>query len=104
MKKLLVGMILLLAVQAWAEEKVKVTVKSTEKNNGVVFVTIKDGGKTVDLNCNEGFPQCNTPKTGEYWMVKLPKNRGVYECQTVDLFPSDAEPGDDNKVGEYCLP
>ena len=82
MKKLIVGLVLLMAVQVWAQEKTKITVKSTEKNNGVVFVTIKDGAKSVDLNCNEGFPNCTAPKAGEYWMVTLPKNRGVHECKT----------------------
>jgi len=104
MKKLFVGFILLMAVQAWAQEKSKITVKTFEKNNGVIIVTIIDGKKSVDLNCNEGFPQCTAPKAGEYWMVRLPKNHGVYECQNVDLFPATVDPADDNKVGEYCLP
>jgi hypothetical protein len=105
MKKLLVCLMLLMAVQVWAQEKSKVTVKSTEKNGGVIFVTIKDGSKTVDLNCNEGFPNCTAPKPGDYWMVRLPKNHGVYECQNVELFPGDSEDTDNSeKVGSYCLP
>lgn len=105
MKKLLVCLILLISVQVLAEEKTKVTVKSSEKNNGVIIVTINDGKKLAELNCNDGFPGCFAPKPGEYWLVKLPKNRGVYECQNVDLFPgsvADTETAD--KVGEYCLP
>ena len=104
MKKLLVCLILLMAVQVWAQDKAKVTVKSTEKNNGVIIVTINDGKKSVDLNCNDGFPSCAAPKAGEYWMVKLPKNRGVYDCQNVDLFPASADPDSADKIGEYCLP
>ena len=105
MKKLLVCLVLLMAVQVWAQEKSKITVKSTEKNNGVVFVTIKDGAKTIDLNCNEGFPNCSSPKAGDYWMVRLPKNRGVYECQNVELYPGDVEDTEGaQKVGSYCLP
>ena len=105
MKKLLVCLMLLMALQVWAQEKSKITVKSTEKNAGVIFVTIKEGGKTVDLNCNEGFPSCAAPKPGEYWMVKLPKNRGVYECQNVELYPSDTEDiANAEKIGDYCMP
>ncbi len=104
MKKLLVCLILLMAVQVWAQDKTKVTVKSTEKNNGVVIVTINDGKKNIDINCNDGFPSCAAPKAGDYWMVKLPKNRGVYDCQCVDLFPMTADPDSDQKLGEYCMP
>lgn len=105
MKKLLVCLILLVAMQAFAQEKTKVTVKSAEKSSGVIIVTINEGKKAVDINCNEGFPQCAAPKAGEYWMVRLPKNHGVYECQNVDLFPATAEPdADTEKIGEYCLP
>ncbi|ABF39963.1 hypothetical protein Acid345_0960 [Candidatus Koribacter versatilis Ellin345] len=106
MKKLLVCLILLMAVQVWAQDKTKVTVKSTEKNNGVVIVTINisDAKKSVDLNCNDGTPSCAAPKAGEYWMVKLPKNHGVYDCQCVDLFPVTADPDSDPKLGEYCMP
>ena len=92
-----------MAVQAFADEKVKVTVKSTEKNSGVVIVNINDGKKTLELNCNDGFPQCTAPKPGEYWMVMLPKNHGVYECQNVDLYPGNTDPDSGNNTGEYCL-
>ncbi len=105
MKKLLVYMVLLVSVQVLAEEKTKVTVKSIEKNNGVVIVTINDGKKSTELNCNDGFPGCASPKLGEYWLVKLPKNHGVYDCQNVDLFPGTVDDTDSAaKVGEYCLP
>lgn len=103
MKKLLVCLIVMISIHALADEKVKVTVKSTEKNSGVVIVSINDGKKNAELNCNDGFPGCAIPKTGEYWMVMLPKNHGVYECQNVDLYPSTANPDSDEKTGEFCL-
>jgi hypothetical protein len=103
MKKLLVCLILIISIQALADEKTKVTVKSTEKNSGVVIVSVSDGKRTVELNCNDGFPGCIVPKSGEYLMVKLPKNHGVYDCQNVDLFPPDADPDTAEKVGEFCL-
>ena len=103
MKNLLVCLIVMISIQAFADEKVKVTVKSTEKNSGVVIVSVNDGKKTLELNCNDGFPGCTSPKSGEYWMVRLPKNHGVYECQNVDLFPGTADPETDEKTGEFCL-
>jgi hypothetical protein len=103
MKKLLVCLILMISIQAFADDKSKVTVKSTEKNSGVVIVSINDGKRTVELNCNDGFPGCTAPKNGEYLMVKLPKNHGVYDCQNVDLFQPDADPETTEKIGEYCL-
>jgi len=30
-------------------------------------------------------------KTGKYVMAQLPKNRGLYDCQNVDLFPADSK-------------
>ena len=104
MKKLLVCLVLLMSVQLFAEEKSKITVKGSEKNSGVIIVTINDGKKSVELNCNDGFPHCAAPKPGEYWMVRLPKNHGVYECQNVDLFQATDDPDTAEKVGEYCLP
>lgn len=107
MKKLLVCLILFMSVQVFAQEKSdksKVTVKSSETVSGVILVTINDGKKSLDLNCNEGFPQCAAPKAGDYWMVKLAKNHGVYECQNVDLFQATEDPETAEKVGEYCLP
>lgn len=103
MKKLWILLVLLIALQAVAQEKTKITVKSSEKSSGVTIVTINDGKKVSELNCNDGFPQCTAPKAGEYWMVKLPKNHGVYECQNVDLFPATADQDMTDKIGEYCL-
>lgn len=103
MKKLLVCLVLLNGLQLLAQDKTKITVKSAEKNSGVIIVTINDGKKNFELNCNDGFPQCAMPKPGDYLMVKLPANHGVYDCQDVDLFPSGADPDTAEKTGEYCL-
>lgn len=103
MKKLIACLILLVSVQVLADEKLKVTVKSTEKSGNVILVSVNDGKKLAELNCNEGFPSCAAPKPGEYWMVMLPKNHGIYECQNVDLFQGNADPDSGTKIGEYCL-
>jgi hypothetical protein len=100
MRKLVVLFTLLLAVQLWADEKSQVTVKNTEKSNGVVIVTAVENGKTLELQCNENQGFCAAPKPGTYSMMRLPKNHGVYDCQNVDLFPG---PENEQKIGEYCL-
>jgi hypothetical protein len=42
-------------------------------------------------------------KPGEYQMVRLPKNHGMYDCQNVDLYLQTADTETDDKLGEYCL-
>lgn len=100
MKKVVLLFFLILVVMLWADEKSHVTVKSAEKSNGVVIVTLVENGKTIELQCNENQGFCAAPKTGTYSMLRLPKNRGVYDCQNVDLFSG---PDSEQKIGEYCL-
>ncbi|PYX87726.1 MAG: hypothetical protein DMG68_10805 [Acidobacteria bacterium] len=100
MKHLVILLALLFSVQLWADEKSQVTVKSTDKSNGVVIVTAVENGKTLELQCNESQGFCTAPKPGTYSMLRLPKNHGVYDCQNVDLFPG---PENEQKLGEYCL-
>ena len=103
MKKFLVILVVLAAMQLLAEEKSQVTVKSVDKNNGVVLITASEKGKTLELQCNEGASFCTAVKPGEYEMVRLPKNRGLYDCQNVDLFNAGAETTADERLGQYCL-
>lgn len=102
MKKL-VFFILLAAIMLWAEDKSPVTVKSAQVVSGVVLVTVSQDGKTFDLQCNDGNAYCKAVKPGEYLMVRLPKNRGMYDCQNVDLYAGKANREDEEKLGEYCL-
>jgi hypothetical protein len=101
--KTLMFFIPLAAVMLWAETKTAVTVKSSQVTTGVVLVTVSENGKTFDLQCNDGHPFCNAVKPGEYQMVRLPKNRGMYDCQNVDLYVQAADTENDEKLGEYCL-
>lgn len=100
MRKLFILFVVVLTVLLWADEKSQVTVKASGKSNGVVIVTVVENGKTLELQCNENQGLCAAPNPGTYSMLRLPKNRGVYDCQNVDLFPG-AE--NQEKVGEYCL-
>lgn len=102
MKKL-AFFILLVAITLWAADKSPVTVKNSQVVSGVVLVTVNENGKTLDLQCNDGHAFCTAVKPGEYQMVRLPKNRGMYDCQNVDLYPRTADTESDEKLGEYCL-
>lgn len=109
MKKALVVIVFLFAIQMTAQDTSTITVKSFEVNNGVVIVSAfqvanADQGKgTFALHCNKGATSCKAPEPGTYTMVRLPKNWGMYDCTNVDLYPSSADPATSQKLGEYCL-
>lgn len=109
MKKAIIFLVLLVAVQLMAQDRSTITVKKSEIGNGVVIVTVAQGATqgqaktSVELNCNKGAEACKAPEAGTYLMIRLPKNWGMYDCQNVDLYPSGADPSTDQKIGEYCL-
>jgi len=104
MKKSLILVLFFLAAQLFALEKSLVTVKDSTVSDGVILVTIQQSGKTYDLQCTQSAPFCTAPRPGDYWMVRLPKNHGLYDCANVDLYPQSANPeGGDPILGEYCL-
>jgi hypothetical protein len=79
-----------------------ITVKSLEKNSGVITLQIVRDSKAFELTCNEGMPGCTDLKKGNYKMTELPKNHGVYDCNNVRVYAESAGE-DDEKLGEYCL-
>jgi len=108
MKKAIILLVLLIAVQLMAQDRSTISVKKSETTNGVVIVTVAQGAtqgqaKTAELNCNKGAEACKAPEAGTYLMIRLPKNWGMYDCQNVDLYASSADPATDQKIGEYCL-
>jgi len=87
-----------------AQEKSQITVKGGSTTpTGVLIVTAKEGKKNLELQCNEGANYCRIPPNGSYWMVRLPKNRGLYECANVELYKNGPGEEAEQKVGEYCL-
>lgn len=106
---------LLLAVPLFAQENSNIAVKSVETSNGVLIVTAlktpmaageqltEPGKKTVELQCNKETSSCIALKPGNYLMVKLPPNRGMYDCVDVQVFASNDDPAKGKKIGEYCL-
>ncbi|MGA2687039.1 MAG: hypothetical protein ABSE85_03110 [Candidatus Korobacteraceae bacterium] len=109
MKKAVILLVLLIAVQLIAQDRSTISVKKSEITNGVVIVTVAQGATqgqakaSVQLNCNKDAEACKAPEAGTYLMIRLPKNWGMYDCQNVDLYPSGADPATAEKIGEYCL-
>ena len=92
-----------------AQEESLITVRGSELNNGVVILDVLKASKACQLQCNQGAPGCTNLKNGNYLMVELPKNFGMYECRDVEVYPQSAvtpdttPPDKDKKLGEYCL-
>ena len=109
MRKLVLLLVVLVATSLFAQDRFQISVKSAETNNGVVIVTAQTlasapGTKTqIELQCNESVSSCTAPAAGTYLVVQLPKNRGIYECANVDIFPGTTDPPTAPKVGQYCL-
>jgi hypothetical protein len=103
MKTTLFVLMLLTAMQLLAVDKALVTVKSSSVNNGEVIVTIHAEGKPLELQCTQSAPFCKTIQAGSYWMVRLPPNHGLYDCDNVDLFAQADDPETAQKVGEFCI-
>jgi hypothetical protein len=102
-------LVMFAAQRSSADDRSQVKVKGTKTVNGVVAVDLVKGGKTVSLQCNEGQPACNPLKAGDYWLVELPENHGMYDCKNVEVYPGDKDPGGEDdrdeakRLGAYCL-
>jgi len=97
------------AVQVSAQEKSNIAVRGSQTNNGVVLLDVLKAGKTYQLQCNQDAPGCVSLKNGNYQMLELPKNFGLYDCRDVEVYPESVtvpEPtarDKNQKLGEYCL-
>ena len=107
---LLLALLLLFgSAEMSAQERSFITVRNSELNNGVVILEVLKEGKAYQLQCNQGAPGCTNLKNGNYLMVELPKNFGMYECRDIEVYPESAAttdtapPDKDKKLGEYCL-
>jgi hypothetical protein len=86
-----------------AQQGTQIKVKGSEVVTGVVIVDILKDGKPFELQCNQGTGNCKTLKGGTYWMVQLPPNFGMYDCQNVEVYRLDNETPSSERIGEYCL-
>jgi hypothetical protein len=97
------------SVEVSAQETSFIAVKGSDLNNGVVILDILKASKAYQLQCNQGAAGCTNLRNGNYLMVELPKNFGMYECRDVEVYPQSAAtpdtvpPDKDKKLGEYCL-
>ena len=89
---------------AFAQEKTPVKVKSSEVVTGVVIVHVQKDGKSLELQCNEGVPTCKALPGGNYLLVELPKNYGMYDCKNVEIYQGNQDkPEAGEMAGAYCL-
>lgn len=84
-------------------EPQKITVKSKEINNGVVILAVQEGKNSFELQCNKDFVGCASLQSGDYLMVRLPKNRGMYDCANAEIYRKAANSEAGEKLGQYCL-
>lgn len=96
--------ILMIAAQTFAQEKTPVKVKSSETVTGVVIVHVEKNGKSIELQCNEGAGRCKALASGDYTMIELPENYGMYDCKNVEVYRGDKDGQQASEmVGAYCL-
>jgi hypothetical protein len=81
----------------------KITIKSKDVNNGVVILSVKGEKSPFELQCNKGATGCTLLDMGEYIMVRLPKNRGLYDCANAEVYRKTEDTQSGNKIGQYCL-
>jgi hypothetical protein len=91
------------ALSAQDQERQKITVKSREVNNGVVILSVQDGKGSFELQCNKNMNWCAVLEPGEYQMVRLPKNWGLYDCANAEVYPKANGSETGEKLGAYCL-
>ena len=91
------------ALSAQDQDRQKITVKSREINNGVVILTAQDDRNSFELRCNKGMSGCAVLDAGEYMMLRLGKNRGLYDCDNAEVYRKSNESGSSDLLGQYCF-
>jgi hypothetical protein len=95
--------VILATEQGFAQEKTPVKVKGSVVVTGVVIVHVLKNGKPLDLQCNEGASSCKVLPGGDYLMLELPENHGMYDCKNVEMYRGDQDKPEDEAIGAYCL-
>ena len=76
--------VLLISAAALARRERRLKLKA-EIVTGVVIVHVQKDAKTLELQCNQGASDCKALQSGNYLMVEVPKNYGMYDCQNVEM-------------------
>jgi len=96
--------VIMAGVLAFAQDKTPVKVKSSAVVTGVVIVQVDKNGKPLQLQCNEGMTNCKSLAAGNYLMLELPENRGMYDCKNVEMYRGAPDKPDEAElIGNYCL-
>jgi hypothetical protein len=95
--------VILATQQGFAQEKTPVKVKDSVVVTGVVIVHVLKNGKPLELRCNEGTSSCKVLPSGDYLMLQLPENHGMYDCKNVEMYRGDQDKPEDEAIGAYCL-
>jgi hypothetical protein len=99
----IVFIILAVAVQLFASDKIRIAVNNYTAESDEFVIHAAAAGKSIDLLCNRDSPFCSAPEPGEYWMVDWTapaiEYRGEYVCRDVDLYRIAANPERDRKLG-----
>jgi hypothetical protein len=99
-----VVLLIVLALSAQEQlEAQKITVKGKEVNNGVVILAVQEGKNSFDLRCNRDVSGCTILEPGDYMMVRLPKNRGLYDCGNAEVYRKSRDSEVGARLGQYCL-
>jgi len=98
-------LVLLFAPSAQGQDKREViTVKNAQTGNDVVTIIAQSARTSIELQCNKGFDGCTVLEPGDYVMVRLPQNHGMYECANVEVFAKASESESNaQKLGSYCI-
>ena len=81
----------------------KITIKSKDVNNGVVILGVQGVKNSFELQCNKGASGCTLLDPGEFVMIRLGHNRGLYDCENAEVYKKSAEAQPTDRVGQYCL-
>ena len=96
----------LITTETFAQEQNQsqaVTVNGSQVNNNVLILSVRKGKESFELHCNVGMSDCTVLQPGDYSMVQLPKNWGMYDCSDVDLYRATPNSSNGDKLGEYCI-
>ena len=90
-------------LSAQEQESQKITVKNKEVNNVLVILAVQSSKSSFELQCNKNFAGCTALDPGDYLMVRLGRNRGLYDCVNAEVYGKNANSEMGDRLGQYCL-
>jgi hypothetical protein len=90
-------------LSAQERESEKITVKNKEVNNILVILAVQSSKSSFELQCNKNFAGCTALDPADYLMVRLGRNRGLYDCVNAEVYGKNANSEMGDRLGQYCL-